>query len=175
MSHFAKVNLRSCLFKANLQLVKCVLLTGCLNFSLQTLLETDWSTNQGMEARKLNILVHCPLVHQGTPEIKVEWGNGAVPVILAGAEGASPSAEMPKLDFLRVVSQCDGRASRKDCNLPTWGVQSPSCLKGTHCRSSVFLFVGAISCALKNCSHSWITAGTTGHQRPLCSKFCTCN
>lgn len=104
MSHFAKVNLCSCLFKANLELVKCVLLTGCLNFSLQTLLESDWSTNQGMEARRLNILVHCPLVPQGTTEIKVEWGKDAVRAFPgAGAGGASPLAEMPKLDFLLML------------------------------------------------------------------------
>ena len=105
MSHFAKVNLCSCLFKANLELVKCVLLTGCLNFSLQTLLESDWSTNQGMEARRLNILVHCPLILQGTTEIKVEWGKDAVPAFPGAGPGggSSPSAEMPKLDFLLML------------------------------------------------------------------------
>lgn len=35
VSHFAKVNLSSCLFQANLELVKCVILTLWPSFSLQ--------------------------------------------------------------------------------------------------------------------------------------------
>lgn len=116
------------------------------------------------------LLMHCPSRAQG------ETGGRAESVwvlhLLSGG-GRLSSLKMPNLDFS--VSQRSGCVSIKACNLLTGGMQSPNCLKGTLFQSLALLFVGAISCALKNCSHSWITAGTTGHKRPLCSKFCTCN
>lgn len=110
------------------------------------------------------IRMHRPAVAQGEP---------GAPHLPSRGLSLTPDA-LTRIPGLH-TSQRDGCASIKDCNLPTGGRQSPNCLKGTHFQSLAFLFVGAISCALKNWSHSWITAGTTGHQRPLCSKFGTCN
>lgn len=111
-------------------------------------------------------LTCCPLGARGERR-----GRGSAPAFRGGL---SPSPEMPNLDF-RLALQAPATA------VPLWKIaicrpeacNPPNCLKGTHFPSVAFPFCGCNQLCTEKLHHTWITAGPTGHERPLCSKFCT--